>query len=135
MPAAKALLAVVDDDHSVLRSLARLLRSVGYAVDTFASAADFLAALARSRPQCLVLDVQMPGMNGFELHGRLKELGHQIPVIYITAQDSPQNGITACQEGTIGLLIKPFNEEELLDLVAEATVSEAHPSPGNVTRI
>ena len=117
MQATKPLLAVVDDDRSVLRSLARLLRSVGYEVGAFASAAEFLDTLPQARPQCLVLDIQMPEMNGFELHARLKGLGHHIPVIYITAQDTPQNGVLACQEGTIGLLIKPFNEEELLELV------------------
>jgi len=115
----KPLIAVVDDDKSVLRSLSRLLRSAGYAVQSFGSAQEFLVSVATLSPQCLVLDVQMPGMSGFELHGRLKDLGHQIPVVYITAHDTPHTGTSACQPGTVGLLFKPFDETELLAIVSK----------------
>ena len=117
----KPLIAVVDDDPSVLRSLARLLRSAGYTASPFGSAQEFLGSIATSLPQCLVLDVQMPRMNGFELKFRLKGLGHdQLPVVFITAHDTPQTRALAWQSGFVGLLIKPFEDTALLGAIGQA---------------
>ena len=121
MTTIKPRIAVVDDDESVVKALARLLRSAGYAACTFGSAQEFLGSIATSLPQCLVLDVQMPGMNGFELQSRLKDLGHgQLPVIFITAHDTPQMRASARQSGTFALLLKPFEDTALLAAIDEA---------------
>ena len=111
---------MVDDDHSVVKSLARLLRMAGYAVDTFGSAQEFLNCLVTSLPRCLVLDVQMPGMNGFELQSRMRQLGHAVPIVFITAHDTPHTRAAASQCGAIALLFKPFQSAALLAAIEEA---------------
>lgn len=111
---AQPLIAVVDDDVSFLRSLGRLFRSVGYAVASFSSGREFLSSLGTSTPACVVLDVQMPEMNGFEVLERLASLGLCLPVILITAHDTPQFRERAHRAETAGLLIKPFDGESLL---------------------
>ena len=120
MDSTKPLVAVVDDDQSVLNSMARLLRSGGYAVVTFSSPRAFVESLTTSVPQCLVVDVQMPEMKGFELQSRLRALGHHVPVVFMTAHDSPQTRDLATQGGNFGLLFKPFKAVTLLAAVANA---------------
>jgi len=117
---ARPLIAVVDDDQSVLNSVARLLRSVGYAVATFSTGPEFLGSIATSSPRCLVLDVQMPDMNGLELQTRLTDLGHQMPVVFITANDSPQTRAIAIQSGVLDVFLKPFEEKALLAAIGKA---------------
>ena len=117
---AKPLIAVVDDDRSVLKSLARMLRLAGYAVETFCSAGEFLAALPASPPQCLVLDVHMPEMSGLELQERLAAQDTCVPVIFMTAHDTPQTRERARHAGSFGLLMKPFANEALLQAIQEA---------------
>ena len=131
MATPKPLIAVVDDDRSVVKSLARMLRSAGYEVGTFGSAQEFLGSLATSLPQCLVLDVHMPEMNGLELQSRLRELGHRLPVVFITAHDTPQTRAAASQNGTIALLFKPFGNTALLDALRKAVEAPPvrHPCP------
>ena len=114
------MIAVVDDDRSITKSLARLLRLAGYGVDTFGSAQEFLNRLGISLPKCLVLDVQMPGMSGFELQSRMKELGHAVPIVFITAHDTLQTRASASQSGTIRLFLKPFDDTALLTAIDEA---------------
>jgi FixJ family two-component response regulator len=126
MATAQPLVAVVDDDQSVLRSLARLLGSAGYNVNTFASAQEFLGFVANSSPKCLVLDVHMPMMNGFELHARLKQLGYRLPVVYLTAHDTPQTILGAKQTGTAALLFKPLDGNELLAVVSKVVKPAEH---------
>jgi two-component system, LuxR family, response regulator FixJ len=120
---AHPLIAVIDDDRSVLTSLPRLLRSAGYAAVAFSSAQEFLDAFPAQLPQCLVLDVQMPGMNGFELQSRLRELGCLVPIVFITAHDTPQTHAFVHQSGTAGLLLKPFSGASLLTAVSKAMAS------------
>ena len=117
MAANKPLIAVVDDDRSVVKAVARMLRLAGYEVGTFTSAQEFLGSLQISIPQCLVLDVHMPEMTGFQLQSRLHELGHRAPVVFITAHDTPQTRAAASQTGTIAVLHKPFGSATLLDAV------------------
>jgi len=114
------LIAVIDDDRSIVKSLARLLRLAGYGVDTFGSAQEFLNCLALSLPRCLVLDVQMPGMSGFELQSRMKDSGHGVPIVFITAHDTPHTRAAASQSGAIALLFKPFQSTALLAAIEEA---------------
>lgn len=113
-------IVVVDDDPSILKSLARLLRSVGYTVESFASPQDCLSSWEASLPGCYVIDVQMPGMSGFELLAQLRQQGCQSPAIFITAHDSSLSRASAHQHGSTGLLLKPFEDTALLAAVAQA---------------
>jgi FixJ family two-component response regulator len=124
MATTKPLIAVVDDDRSVIKSLARMLRMAGYAVETFGSAREFLASLPAFVPQCLVLDVHLPEMSGLELQNRLAAQGPCLPVIFMTAHDTPQTRESIHRAGGFGLFLKPFANEALLQAVREAIGSE-----------
>jgi FixJ family two-component response regulator len=123
------LIAVVDDDASFLRSIGRLLSSVGYAVNTFGSARDFLASLPGFSPRCLVLDIHMPEMSGLELQDWLAAHGFCVPVILMTAYDTPQTRQRAHQAGGFGFLVKPFAKQALLDAVAAAVTGRLSDTP------
>jgi len=120
MTTTKPLIAVVDDDQSVVKSLARALRAAGFEVGAFGSAREFLGSLPTSLPHCLVLDVHMPEMNGLELQSRLRELGHRVPILFITAHDTPQTRAAATRNGALGLLLKPFDKAALLLAIRKA---------------
>ena len=114
------LVAVVDDDVSVRESLESLIRSAGLDVNVFASAEEFLES-NHARPDCLILDVRLPGMSGIELHHRLLALSYKVPVAFITAHASDDHARTeAASEWTVAYLTKPFGEDELLDAVYAA---------------
>jgi len=116
------LISVVDDDDAVRESLRGLIRSFGFAVDTFASAEDFLGS-DLNRTRCLILDVRMPGMNGVELHRQLKANHWKIPVIFITAHENEAGKAQALSEGAVDYLIKPFSEEALMKAIKSTLVS------------
>ncbi|HTL59129.1 MAG TPA: response regulator [Candidatus Limnocylindrales bacterium] len=116
----RPLIAVVDDDASLLRSVARLLRSDGYEVVTFGGTQELIAALPGLKPRCLVLDVHMPEMSGLELQELLAIRGRCPPTIFMTAHDTPQTRDRALQAGSFGLLVKPFDKMELLNAISEA---------------
>ncbi len=118
--ASQRRVAVVDDDASFLRSVGRLLRSEDYSVETFGSAREFLAAEPGSKPGCLVLDVHMPEMTGLELQEQLAAQGSRLPVIFVTAHDSPQLRARAQLAGGLGVLLKPFDKDSLLQAIAKA---------------
>ena len=120
-------IVVVDDDASFLRSVGRLLGSAGYPVATFSAARELLAALPGVPPRCLVLDVHMPEMTGLELQEQLTASGLHCPVVFMTAYDTPQIRERARQAGGMGLLIKPFDKQELLDAIAKS-LDWSHPS-------
>jgi FixJ family two-component response regulator len=128
----KPLIAVVDDDPSILKALRRMLRSAGYDVGVFGSAQEFLRSLAFRSPQCLVLDVHLPGMTGIELHDRLRNLGCQLPIVFITANDTPQTRTAASHSEGTALLFKPFGNTALLAAickgVARSRLDAAKPS-------
>jgi len=117
------LVSVVDDDDAVRESLRGLIRSFGFAVEVFASAADFLKS-DLTRTGCLILDVRMPGMSGVELHRRLKADHREIPVIFITAHGNEAGRMQALSEGAVDFLIKPFSAEALMNAI-NATVITA----------
>lgn len=110
----KPVIAVVDDDAAVLKALSRLLRSAGWEVLIFHSGQELLELLPGIHFQYLIMDVQMPEMGGFELKNRLRQLGCEAPVLFITAHDSPQTRASAAQGGSLGLLTKPFSATSLL---------------------
>ena len=112
--------AVVDDDRSVGKALCRLLRTAGIEARAFESAASFLESLQEQRPDCLVLDVQMPGMNGLELQQRLKDIAVTLPVIMITGRDEASINAICMAMGASTYLRKPLNDDDLLDAVDRA---------------
>ena len=117
---AERSIAVVDDDASFLRSVGRLLHAAGYAVKTYASARDFLVSLEASSPGCLILDVHMPGMTGLELQDWLTDHGYRVPIILVTAYDTPKTRDYAQRAGSYGLLLKPFDKSALLSAIDKA---------------
>jgi FixJ family two-component response regulator len=114
---------VVDDDASVRTAERRLLHSAGYQVFTFASAEDFLQSDFRQRPGCLLLDVRLTGMSGYELRERLLSTGVQMPTIFITGQDRPGMEERSMRLGASSYLRKPVDEESLLGAIRLAMKS------------
>ena len=114
------LVAVVDDDASVRRALTRLLQSADLRVLTYASATEFLDTGISSAPECLILDIHLGGMSGLELLSRLRELGHNLPVLIITAHDDAQARESAARGGCVAYLRKPLDAKLLLEEVATA---------------
>ena len=107
------LISIVDDDRPFRESMRRLIRSFGYAVDVFPSATAFLASSSLNKTSCLVADVQMPVMNGFELHRHLIDAGQQIPTILMTAYPNDTDRARALNEGIVSYLRKPLDEYDL----------------------
>jgi FixJ family two-component response regulator len=118
MMSLRALVSVVDDDESVRESLPDLLRELGFAVQVFASAEEFLASAYLAQTRCLILDVAMPGMSGPDLQRELTRLRHDIPIVFITAHRDERTRVLA--EGAVECLFKPFSEAALLEAVNSA---------------
>jgi FixJ family two-component response regulator len=119
-----ALVAIIDDDVSVCRALKRLVRSLGYAGETFSCGEDFLERLAGPtsfRPDCVVLDMNMPGLSGVEVQQRLAHAA--LPVIFITAHDDPGLREQVLAAGAVALLRKPFTGEAFLETLLAALAS------------
>jgi FixJ family two-component response regulator len=119
------IVAIVDDDESVRRSLRRLVQAAGYTVETFASARDYLAWLPTGQAACLVLDVHMKEMTGFQLQERLA-----VPVVFITSDDDASTRLRIERSAAVGHLWKPFDEAAVLDVIRRAL--EADPEPLSV---
>ena len=110
---------VVDDDESIRSALKRLLVSVGFQVLTFESAEDFLDTNFNIEKGCLVLDICLPGMTGFDLQEQLASRRSKIPIIFITAHDNSRWQEKAKNRGSVAYLIKPFREEALLSAIRQ----------------
>ncbi len=119
-PLEDALICVVDDDEALRRSLVFLLESVGWRVETYASAEAFLAAYRPGMSGCLVLDIRMPSMSGLELQHVLKARGITLPVIFITGHGDVPLAVQAMKLGASDFIEKPFKDQALLDAVAQA---------------
>ena len=115
--------ALVDDEAPVRVALGRLLRLADYRVQAFASGDEFLASLASGVPDCVLLDVHMPGLTGLQVHARLRERGFVFPVVFITASDDADVARGAADAGGVRVLRKPFSNEHLLDAVQAALAS------------
>jgi FixJ family two-component response regulator len=111
---------IVDDDDSVRRAARRLIKSYGLAVDTFASADEFLTSGRLNETACLVLDVHMPGLSGLELQSHLNAAGVAIPIIFITAFANETARTQALEAGAWCYLVKPFEEDDLLNCIHRA---------------
>jgi len=110
-------ISVVDDDASIREALKSLMRSVRFSVDVFASAEEFLASERVNDTACLILDVYLPGMNGFELQNQMNIDGRCIPVIFITAHADESSRQRALQGGAIAFLSKPVRRETLFQAI------------------
>ena len=111
------LISVVDDDDAVRESLQRLIRSVGFTVQAFPSAEQFLNSDQLRHTRCLILDVKLPGIDGLELQRQLIADRRDIPVIFITAHGDDAARVSALRNGALEYLFKPFSEEALLDAI------------------
>ncbi len=120
----KNLISVVDDDESIRRTTTFLIESFGFRAAAFESAESFLKSVHLHDSSCLLVDVQMPGMNGFELQRELAVAGCGAPVIFITAYDNKDARQQAMQAGAVAFLSKPFNDEELLQTIRLALQGE-----------
>ena len=119
------VIAIVDDDDSVRRSLVRVVRSAGYAAEGFASARAFLDWLPEGRAACLLLDVHMSEMSGFDLQDKLA-----VPIIFITAHDDPGTRDRISKSGAAGHLRKPYDEGAVLDAIRRAVRGSEEPLNG-----
>jgi FixJ family two-component response regulator len=119
-----AMVFVVDDDASVRKSLSRVISEAGYRVQTYASPREFLTRVPEPGPSCLVLDVRMPGVSGFELQQTLTSAVHEIPIIFITGHGDIPMSVKAMKAGAVDFLTKPFSGKELLDAIQRAVAKD-----------
>lgn len=113
-------IAIIDDDEQYRAALAGLMQAMGFTIEAFPSAVDFLASPNVRHTSCLIVDVQMPRMTGTELHSRLVGSGYDIPTILITAYPDDSARARALGQGVVGYLTKPIDEEVLLGCVKSA---------------
>jgi FixJ family two-component response regulator len=116
----ESLISVVDDDESVRKTTTLLIESFGFRAAAFESADDFLRSGHLHDTSCLIVDVQMPGMNGLELQSHLAAAGCGIPIVFITAYESNDSRQRAMQAGAAAFLGKPFSDEQLLQIIRSA---------------
>jgi FixJ family two-component response regulator len=114
------IIAIVDDDDSFRHATMSFIRSLGYAVAEFASAEAFLKSDRLAEADCVISDVQMPGMNGVELQGKLIAQGYHLPFIFMTAFPEIRARTKALAAGAIGFFAKPFNDEMLITCLSKA---------------
>ena len=117
MSAHKNQIYIVDDDASICRALSILLITYKFIVDTFTSAEDFFRAVPNSAPGCLILDIHMPGLDGWETLKRIIKSGSKRPVIIMSADKNEGLNGRALKAGAVGFLQKPFNDQALVDLI------------------
>lgn len=120
MTDSEALVFVVDDDDSVRKALARLMRSVGLNVETFGSASEYLAREPHPGPACVILDVRMPGLSGLDLQKELAASGSTLSVIFMTGHGTVPMSVQAMKAGAMEFLEKPIDDQTLIDAVHEA---------------
>ena len=123
----RPLIAIVDDEEPIRKALKRLLRSAGLDVETFSSGTEFLDSLPTRRPDCVVLDLHMPHMNGFEVQARLAATSRPVPVVIITGHDFSETRDRATARRPIAYLLKPVNDKTLLDAIELALGNKPRP--------
>ncbi len=124
MPEQDPVVYIVDDDSAVRNALDSLIRSVGFRVQTFASAHDFLRGKLPDAPGCLVLDVRLPGLSGLDLQHELTAADIHIPIIFITGHGDIPMSVRAMKAGAVEFLTKPFREQDLLDAIQQALIGD-----------
>ena len=120
MTFADSLVYVIDDDTSMLKAIGRLLESEDYSVEMFTGAREFLARVPHTGPSCVILDLNLPGLNGLELQQALAERGLGEQIIFITGGASVPTCVQAMKAGAVDYLSKPFGDEELLYALEQA---------------
>ena len=123
----RPLIAVLDDEPQFCRALARLLKSHGFEVVTYTLGANFILGCDARLPQCLLLDLHMPDLNGFEILERVA--AQHLPVLVITGHDQPDNAARVRALGAAGYFLKPINETQLLAAIASAIAQPLSPGP------
>jgi FixJ family two-component response regulator len=111
---------VIDDDESVRKAFKRLLRSVNFEAETFASAEEFLKSQKPNKNSCIIIDIRMPGLTGFDLQRKLMAQGSRIPIIVISASDDAQIREQARELGAVAFFRKPIDDQALLDAITWA---------------
>ena len=114
-----SLIGVIDDDEFMRDALSRLLRSAGYKCAAFSSSQEFLDS-GPAETDCLLLDIQMPGLNGLELQAKLREMDRGIPIIFVTAKADNEARARALRQGAAAFFTKPFNDDALLGAIESA---------------
>ena len=130
----KLLVSVVEDDRFFRESMGRLMRSLGYTVEAFPSAGDFLASPRLAETACLIADVHMPAMTGIELYRHLLDTGHAIPTILVTAYPNDADRNRAMNDGVVCYLRKPVDEQRLVECL-RAALTSGEPTGKRVSRL
>ena len=121
MPSGENKVYIVDDDDSICRSLKTLLMTYGFEVKTFKTAKSFFDAVSNDDPGCLVLDIHMPGVDGWEMQKQILASGSNRPIIFISAEKKENAADRAMKVGAVGFLQKPFDGQSLVDLINAAS--------------
>src|SRR6202790_3823849 len=130
----QTIVMIVDDDDSIRKAVRRLMKSYGFAVETFASAEEFLGSDRLAKTSCLILDVHMPGMNGLELQKRSVALRSVVTIICIPAFTDDGARAQAMNAGPAGSLAKPFSADELLNCIHAVLVNAGADVPQSAPR-
>ena len=120
----ECIVFVVDDDPLVRDSVADLLDSAGFTVQTFGSAAEFVQSHRPDLPACLILDVELPGFSGLDLQAELAKSGIEMPIVFLTGHGDIPMSVRAMKAGAVEFLTKPFGKQELLDAIEEALLRD-----------
>ena len=124
----RRLISIVDDDESIRRTTTFLIQSFGLEAAAFESPEDFLKSGQLHETSCLIVDLQMPGMNGLQLQRRLAGSGYTIPIVFITAYDNKDSRQQAMQAGAVAFLNKPFRDEVLLETIRSTLEDQENPA-------
>ena len=116
---------LIEDDDSMRKALSGMLEFVGYQVNAFSSASDFLKTSIQVAPAVIITDMRMPDMSGIELQAELVQRGRSIPIIFISGESTVQQTVTAMKQGAIEFLVKPFERDELLSAVIRGLEQDA----------
>jgi FixJ family two-component response regulator len=120
MKEAESIVFIIDDDQLYRASTERLVRSVGFSVQSFQSARDFVGSRRPNVPSCLILDVRLPGLSGLDLQRELAEAGVHLPIIFVTGYGDIPMSVQAMKAGAVEFLTKPFRDQVLLDAIRQA---------------
>ena len=124
MSAPECIVFVIDDDLLVRESVADLLNSAGFTVQTFGSATEFVQAKRPDVPACLILDVELPDISGLDLQTELAKSGIEMPIVFLTGHGDIPMSVRAMKAGAVEFLTKPFGKQELLDAIKEALLRD-----------